>query len=353
MSHDNAGGIEPSSVNAGQHTVEVAVPGACSPETEQSGATQGGTPAWRILTATLSLVIFVACAWYVAVSFEWKSIWEVVSRANLAWLLLGGGVSIIIYWVLRAARWYLLVRSLGVRIRFVDLYLCSTVSLSLSIFTPLSSGETIKVELLKKHGALTRSEGYGSFLLERGLDLFVVVVIGCVSLLSRFGFLHGRSTAYWVLAVAVFAGALGLFTLRRVRLRGRLGEVIGCMTSCVNDWRTISCVAVLTLASWCTVGLSWEILLHSIGINLGFADAMALMSLVALVSILSFIPGGLGISEAGISQVLTRFGYDAVTAQSGAVILRSYTIMVGLLGIIHLVLWRLENARRRSGIEGR
>ena len=70
------------------------------------------------------------------------------------------------------------------------------------------------------------------------------------------------------------------------------------------------------------------------------------MSIVALIGILSFIPGGLGISEAGSSQLLIHFGIAVAAAQAGSLVLRSYSLISIVLGIGHLGLWKLVRARR-------
>jgi len=46
--------------------------------------------------------------------------------------------------------------------------------MSFAIITPLQSGEALKVEMLKKIGALERVPGYGIFITERILDLITV-----------------------------------------------------------------------------------------------------------------------------------------------------------------------------------
>ena len=91
-------------------------------------------------------------------------------------------MAIIAFWTVRTLRWGLLLRGMQLKVPFVDLYLCSAVAFSVTVFTPFQSGELLKVELLKKHGYAGRLQGYSALLLERVVDLYAVVAIGVVAI---------------------------------------------------------------------------------------------------------------------------------------------------------------------------
>jgi uncharacterized membrane protein YbhN (UPF0104 family) len=118
------------------------------------------------------------------------------------------------------------------------------------------------------------------------------------------------------------------------------------MRRCVGDIPTLLMIIVITCVSWASVAFSWQVFLGAGGIHLDFSKAVALMSLVALINIASLVPGGLGISEAGISQLLMHFGFASAVAQAGALILRSYSLVIIALGAGHLGIWKLIRDRR-------
>ena len=78
---------------------------------------------------------------------------------------------------------------------------------------------------------------------------------------------------------------------------------------------------------------------------LGHPALMLAVTVVTLAAILSFIPGGLGVSEAGSAQILMKFGQSAATAQAGAILIRSYGMLVVLLGLAHLGVWLVMRSR--------
>jgi len=327
---------------------------------QNSNPSEGGssTPAgkrpgkrYHALTVGFSVLVFAASAWYIGRTFQWVELARVLREVNLACLIFGGGASIIAYWMLRTLRWHILLRRTETHVPIVDLYLCTAVSLSFSVFTPLQSGEMIKIELLKKHGMMRRSPGYGSFLVERAMDLTTLLTIACVSLLTSLNILPNRAYAYGILGGLALACMAGLIVLAKLQLKGRPQQLLEHMRQCVGDMPTLLLVIAITCVSWASVAFSWQVFLYAAGIHLDFAQSTAIMSIVALVCILSLIPGGLGISEAGTSQLLMHFGCAAAVAQAGSLVLRSCSLVAIALGVAHLGIWKLIRLRRNRRLE--
>jgi len=298
----------------------------------------------RFAAIALSIAVFTGSTVYVALTFQWGSIFQTLKEVNFVQVMGYGGASIILYWMIRALRWHLLLKRTGTKVPFFDLYMCTAVSLSFSIFTPLQSGEMLKVELLKKYGMIGRFPGYGSFLVERALDLATVVAIAGVSLLTAFNVY--RSYALFLIFGSLIFAASGFYVLYRMRLRGRAQQLLDSINQSAGNLRGLLSAALITCVSWASVAFSWYILLHCGGVQIAFFKTLALMSIVTLVSILSLIPGGLGISEAGSSQVLIWLGFASTAAQTGTLVLRSYSIIAIVLGVGHIVVWKMVRQLR-------
>jgi uncharacterized membrane protein YbhN (UPF0104 family) len=301
---------------------------------------------YRVLAVCFSLIVFAGSVWFIGRTFQWSELAQVLRNVNVTFLIAGGGASIVAYWALRTLRWHILLRRTDTHVPFLDLYMCTAVSLSFALFTPLQSGEMLKIELLKKYGMIRRFPGYGSFLVERALDLAVLLTMACVSLLTIVDILPNRTYAYGILGCLVLACVAGLIALAKVRLKGRPQQLMETMRQCVGNVPTLIMVTAITCVSWASVAFSWQVFLYSGGIHVSFAQAVALMSIVALISILSLIPGGIGVSEVGTSQMLMHFGFAAPVAQAGSLVLRCYSLVAIALGVGHLGLWKLVRLRR-------
>lgn len=281
---------------------------------------------------------------YIAATFRWRAVLDLLSTARPAWLLLGGSAAIVGYWVMRAFRWGYLMRGMQSRPGFLDLYLCSSVALSLSVFTPLQSGEALKVELLRKYGSGARLPGYSAFLIERVADLYVVVAMGVIAFASP-----SRSGSHGVLFALLFLvlPIAAFFALHRIRLGGSFGEFVAHLQGGVGSASKLLVLLASTFLGWIIVALGWQACLFSLPIRLDFLELLGLVSIVTLASILSFIPGGLGIADASAAELMIRHGVEVPLAQAGALILRSFSILVIVLGIVHLLLLRARGRRQR------
>jgi uncharacterized membrane protein YbhN (UPF0104 family) len=305
-----------------------------------------GSHWYRAAAIIFSAAIFVGSSIYVALTFQWGQIALALKEVNLIHLVGYGGSSIVLYWMIRALRWHLLLKQTDTIVPFFDVYMCTAVSLSFSIFTPLQSGEMLKVELLRKYGMIQRFPGYGSFLVERALDLATVLTIAGISLLTALNFLPDRSYAFYIIAASISFGVIGICILYKLRFTGRAQQLLNHMNQCVRNVPKLLLVTLITCVSWASVAFSWYILLYCGALPLDFLKTVALMSTVTLISIISLVPGGLGISEAGTSQVLIWLGFASTAAQTGTLLLRSYSIIAIVLGVAHLALWKVVRRRR-------
>lgn len=307
----------------------------------------------RLAAVLLSTALFVVCAYDVAVRFAWGQIWPIVKAVDMRWLLVGGAVGICLYWGARTLRWYVLLRRLGVQVDLFDLYLCTAISLTLSLYTPMQSGEALKVELLRKLAGVQRFEGYSSFAAERVADLLVVAAVACVSVFFKLNILADRRYGYVGVAAIAVASAAAAVVVLRWHPKGKAGEFFRCFRECASKPWTVTALMGLTLTGWVLVALTWQVILRSASLRLALADTMSLMAVVTLISVISLIPGALGVAEVGTAGLLVRFGYTALQAQSGAIVLRAYGLIAWGLAAVHMAAWLLLRVARRRASCGR
>jgi len=207
-----------------------------------------------------------------------------------------------------------------------------------------------KIELLKKYGMVSRFPGYASFLVERVVDLSVMLTLASISILFILNVLPNRSYTYCIVGISSIGLIVGILFLWKLRLKGRMQELLNHMRQCVGGTRTLFLVIAVSCLSWASVAISWQIFLYAGLIKIDFVQAFALMSVVALVSILSLVPGGLGISEVSTAQVLQVLGFTTANAQAGAIVLRFYSLVAIALGLAHLGGWKLLRMIRNERI---
>jgi uncharacterized membrane protein YbhN (UPF0104 family) len=284
---------------------------------------------------------FTACAWYLAKRFEWKQAFAYLSHVDF--LKVVGSVCVVhlVYIVLRTWRWQVVVGHANPGVRFFELYWITAIVVSLANVTPGQLGEALKIEVLKRRGLLGRLPGIGGFVVERLMDSLVVATMGAAGL--AFG--TGMQARYPGLATAVgivlAAGSIALYAWLRLDRDGPAWRWLAEIRRGSGSPLIWPKMFVLSLASWTFVGLGWQISLLAVGIHISLIEVLWFIALVTLGTLMSFVPAGLGVTEALAYASLAHMGVADVAAQAGAMMMRVYGLIIVGFGLFHWALWLL------------
>jgi uncharacterized membrane protein YbhN (UPF0104 family) len=299
-------------------------------------------PVLRVLAKLVPMLLLGGCGWYLYRYFQWPAIIALLGKTEVIWLLMGtlGGCTAVT--VLRAWRWWLMIRTVNPQVGFGDVYLITGIVVNLAVVTPGQLGETLKIELLKRRITLDRTTGIGSFFIERVIDMVMVASFGMIGWLgqdlSRLGF-ASRPVGY-MLGGIIGVGIVALVLLLRWPGQSKLGVFVRRLLEAGNQpmlWLKIIPISWLT---WSCIALGWKLSLLSVAIDLSVPQTLWLMSVTALAQVFSLIPGGLGVSEVVVAKLLQVMGYDAAQAEAGALILRCFSVVMISFGLVHGLVWQ-------------
>jgi uncharacterized membrane protein YbhN (UPF0104 family) len=301
----------------------------------------------RLLSIALGGAFFSFCIYYMVCYFQWRAIFHIMMQVDLK-LFLGAGVgTTLLFWLMRTIRWFVLLKAIDIQIDFYHLYLVGAVSMAFTIVTPLNSGELLKVELLKKVGALDRVPGYGIFMTERILDLIVVLLMALLSLLFGISKFLDKETMLAVVTVLLLCFTGFFVMIQRVSPTNSVGRFFQSFNQCIRNGKVLASVVLLTIGGWFLVVLGWYVSLRSVGISLTILETAALTAITTLISLFSLIPGALGVGEVSVSSFLVYLKIDVPIAQAGALVIRLYGIMALILGFAHFLAWKLLRVGKR------
>ena len=292
-------------------------------------------------------LLAAAAAGYLLRELRVGPVVEVLRGADQTWIFGPALFSLCAYLLVRGARWWFLLGAFGIRTGFVRSYLGAVAALGVGAFTPLQAGELAKAETLDAGECASRTTAYAVVLLEKVLDFVVLTAVVVSTSLS------GGMVGVALVAAAIVVTFVVLGPLALVRL-SRLGSHEGA-TRFVNATRprTIVLSLLLTAACWGLVSCLWASLLRAVDIRLGFLDSLQLVSMVTLAAVLSLLPGGVGVADAGAVAWLRHTGIELHRAQAAAVVLRLAGIGLLLFGVLHgVVLGFLRRGERPLGTEG-
>lgn len=311
---------------------------------------------FRFIRGTVGILLAAAILYHFVSTLPFDSIRELPGRIRWGWIVGGGGITLLAFWLLRAFRWRYLLGVANHRIPFLGLYFCNTISLGLAILTPLQAGETMKVEWLKSRGLLDRETGYGIYVFERFLDIGTILSLGFILILVRFrdvlSQLKPPSTTAWLLfltGVTVFGGAALIlvrrhqdrlraeFALRRERLKVFLSA------------RVLLISILQTLGLWTLAALNCQCCWEGVGLRIDTRDVICIITVNNCINALNIVPLGIGIQEFSLVKLLMLYGPDLSSAFAGAIILRLFSLFYILFSVAHLGVWRVlpEKARAR------
>ena len=291
------------------------------------------------------------------------------SLANFAWPVLPAVVAgTLVNYALRWLKWDYYLRALGQHhgLRRADSVLIFTSGLLMAV-TPAKLGEVLKSALLKRRNGTPLSASAPIVVAERLTDgLAMLLLLG-----SGLTLYAPARPAFVVLLVLTVIGllavqsqalvmwALGL--LERVPRGARLTKPLLTAyesTQTLMHWRILLPATVLSLVSWFGECVAFYYVLLGLGVT---GDTLWLLTVATFVfaastlaGLVSFLPGGLGVSEAsstGLLMLLGGIGSGAATAAT--LLIRFCTLWLGvLLGALALALFsKLRGEEPRAGVE--
>ncbi len=273
----------------------------------------------------------------------WREVLQAFQHIGVLPMLAALALSLMNY-ILRAERWHLYLlrdqhpisRWTNLRIYFAGFSLTTT---------PGKAGELIRSLFLKPYGVQFHHSA-AMFFSERLADLVAIVA------LTAIGFTHlPGGAAYFALLVAALLGGMVLLrTPWPERLLRRLAHwrhdspgliwLSDVAASSRPFWRgrLLWQVQGITLLAWLGEGIGAYLILHSLQADIALSFALFVYGFAMLVGALSFLPGGLGGTEATMTGLLVLQGMPLPQAIAATVIIRLATLWFAvLLGVISVM----------------
>jgi uncharacterized protein (TIRG00374 family) len=243
-------------------------------------------------------------------------------------------------YVVRGLRWGALVRRLGYQIDVRDALYVHIAGQTMSV-SPGRVGEVLKPWLTRELAGMPLTQGIALVFAERIADLIAVCILalGGVSLV--------RGGPFW-LAAALALMAAGTFIVssdpfHRLALRvvGRsewmrrhhasattLSETIRVSLG----WRTLTWSVASSVLAWGLEGVGFALCLDALGFAaLDLPSAVSIYAVSTIAGAFTFLPGGIGLTEASMAGILVAVGMGASDASAATLITRVATLWWAVL----------------------
>ncbi|MGE0423148.1 MAG: YbhN family protein [Reyranellaceae bacterium] len=270
------------------------------------------------------------------------------------------GLSLVNY-ALRALRWHLYTRGLGLGVSLPRDVLYYVAGFSMTV-TPGKIGEALRLWLLRRgHG-----HGYERTLAliaaDRIADALALVIIALVAI----ALLQASVTAIAPVAaitlvsaflmmrpryLAAMVGGGYAIVRRKPRLFGRLRIAVKQLTRLGSPWRLLAALA-LSLAGWFAEVVQVWWVVHACGGAIDIWGAAVAFAVSMVVGSATMMPGGLGGTEIGMVALLTQRGVSFEVAVTTTALVRVTTLWFSValgMGCLPLAIRRVTRPATTQG----
>lgn len=247
---------------------------------------------------------------------------------------------------LRTMRNRYLLGSIGISIAFWRHILIYLSALAVVVITPGGTGEVVRSQFIKKESGAPIPTTAPLYFVERFLDIITVLAV-MLSFLVFFplregfvlsGIIAGISVLFYVLArnrrvFEAFESFFGRFRLVKKYTSG-FGEMHHSFSKFLS-FRVAGKGWLMSLPIWLMEAVTVYLAFLALGVDFDFMHASVVYFTSLAAGVLSFIPGGLVVTEGSMIGLLLEEGMAVSTAVALALLVRMSTLwFTAIVGII-------------------
>jgi uncharacterized protein (TIRG00374 family) len=278
----------------------------------------------------------------------WAGWDEIVGAARLVgW----GGLAIaialaLVNYVLRFGRWQIFLSSLGHAQPAWPSFVIYIAGFALTT-TPGKAGELVRgVFLQRRHVPYMQSTA--AFFSERLSDLLAVVLLALPGLgadtrvrllvitgaVLVFGLMYLLTRVNWLISLKGWFAAMNT---RVTRMISHMFDLLIVARSC-HVPKVLFAATLLSVLAWSAEALAFHLVLEWTGAQISILQAFSIYALSMLAGALSFMPGGLGGTEAVMIALLIALGVNEPQAVVATIVIRLATLWFAVaLGVFAMV----------------
>lgn len=296
-----------------------------------------------LIVVIIAIVIYSA---FLLIS-DFNKIYDRISEFNVFYLPLILS-TIFASWLVLFVRWSILLKNLDISIPIKPSLMIFLASFSLSA-TPGQLGELIKSKLLKDKFDVPVSKTAPLVFIERLYDLIGAIIVSIFGIwyLENGFIVIGIMTSLIIFIFYILRSKYLFDKILKILynikfIRNKLGDFSNTFNvikpSIKGKLLTVS--SLLSISYWFLIGCAAYLVLLSFNIHeIQLLNMVSIYSSSLIIGAVSFIPGGVGITEGSIAGLLTLGGIELPVALVLGVMIRIFTLWFGvIIGFIFLKL---------------
>ncbi len=272
--------------------------------------------------------------------------------ANFRWPVAGVAIALaFLNYLIRFARWHYYLKVLGLKVPVGHSFLVFLGGFSLTV-TPGKLGEVVKSLLLRESHGIAATRTAPIVVAERFTDLMALLVLACVGIFTfeadpRFLLVGAGLIGFGLIVVSVAPVArFCLWLTGRVplvrRLTPKLAEAYQTTATLLRPQPLLFGLLLATTSWFAECAAFWAVVHGFATASVDIQAATFIYASMTIAGALSFLPGGLGVTEAGMLAMLGKLatGCGRGVAAAATFITRLCTLWFAVLvGVAALLIF--------------
>lgn len=222
---------------------------------------------------------------------------------------------------------------------------------------PTGSGELVRAHFVKRLEESSYGKPLGALMIERALDVFLLLLIATVGIQTMFftvssfnfaiaiSFLFVLSAALLFIRHSLFTGAVSIFQKIGFGFFASIStKILGAAQSfeeSINAYKNgkmLHFAFIATVIAWFVEAVAQLIMLKAFYYSVTFPQILGVVGLSWIIGTFSFIPGGLGAREATFAYLLYGLGVPLSASLSAGLLYRACIyLQFGVLGGVSFI----------------
>ncbi len=297
----------------------------------------------------IQIVIGISIIAFILNKLDINQLFLVLKKTDMTYFILAC-LSYLFLNLLLASRLSYLLKKIGHKIRFKNVFLSHMAGMIIGDITPGRSGYFLTPTILKKKGGIPITEGMACIFAPQGIEFILKVggAIAAIIYLSLYSNIEEKTIIYAGIgsAILLIVGILMLMiSWNNERMTSKfLGKIpfFNRFTENLSSFKdrsilikdSLNIILLLYFIGWIFAALQWYLLGKAIGIN--NISLFAFFLLHPLITILMFVPltpAGFGLMEWVIILVFSLFGISPALGMAFSVLVRVSILGVDLIGL--------------------
>jgi len=296
----------------------------------------------------IQIVIGISIIAFILNKLDINQLFLVLKKTDMTYFILAC-LSYLFLNLLLASRLSYLLKKIGHKIRFKNVFLSHMAGMIIGDITPGRSGYFLTPTILKKKGGIPITEGMACIFAPQGIE-FILKVAGAIVAIIYLSFYLNIEKNFIIYAgigsvILLVVGILMLLIswnnekmtskfLSKVPFLNKFTENLSSFKDrsiLIKD--SLNMILILYMMGWIFAALQWYFLGKAIGIEISFFSFFLLHPLISILMFVPLSPAGLGLMEGGIILVFSFFGISPALGMVFSVLVRVSILVVDIIGL--------------------